>query len=67
MPNTNALKTARFRRHLRAAGAQGVLFRLPDETVVILDKVKECQGLRNRSQALLQLIEQGRKATQQVA
>ena len=30
----------------------------------MLDAIKERQGLRNRSQALLQLIEQGRAAAQ---
>ena len=31
----------------------------------MLDELKERQGLRNRSQALLQLIDQGRATTQQ--
>jgi metal-responsive CopG/Arc/MetJ family transcriptional regulator len=48
-----------------AAGGQEVLFKLPKETVVMLDEIKERQGLRNRSQALMQLIEQGRAAAQQ--
>jgi hypothetical protein len=31
----------------------------------MLDEIKERQGLRNRSQAFLQLIEQGRATAQQ--
>jgi hypothetical protein len=53
-----------YRRRLAAAGGQEVLFKLPKETVVMLDEIKERQGLRNRSQALLQLIEQGRATAQ---
>ena len=48
-----------YRRRLAAAGDQEVLFRLPQQTVAMLDVIKERQGLRNRSQALLQLIEKG--------
>jgi hypothetical protein len=54
-----------YRRRLVAAGDQEVLFKLPQQTVAMLDALKERQGLRNRSQALLQLIEQGRAAAQQ--
>lgn len=54
-----------YRERLRAAGGEEVLFKLPSEVVVLLDALKERQGLRNRSQALLQLIEQGRAATEQ--
>ena len=36
------------------------------QTVAMLDAIKERQGLRNRSQALLQLIEQGRATAQQM-
>ncbi len=53
-----------YRRRLADAGGQEVLFKLPKETVVMLDEIKERQGLRNRSQALLQLIEQGRATAQ---
>jgi hypothetical protein len=56
-----------YRARLRAAGGEEVLFQLPRETVALLDELKERQGLRSRSQALLQLIERGREATQQVA
>jgi hypothetical protein len=57
--------TRAFRQRLRAAGSEEVLFQLPRETVAFLDEIKKRQGLRNRSQALLQLIEQGKRATQQ--
>jgi hypothetical protein len=36
-----------------------------DEQVAFLDELKERHGLRNRSQVLMQLIEQGREVTQQ--
>ena len=55
-----------YRRRLAAAGAAaGARSALPRETVALLDELKQRQGLRNRSQALLQLIEQGREAAQQ--
>ena len=55
-----------YRRRLAAAGGQEVLFQLPKETVAMLDAIKERQGLRNRSQALLQLIEQKGAPAQQM-
>jgi hypothetical protein len=54
-----------YRRRIAAAGEQEVLFRLPNETVALIDEFKQRQGLRNRGQALLQMIEQGREVTQQ--
>jgi transposase len=53
-----------YRARLRAAGGEEVLFQLPRETIALLDELKERQGLRNRSQALLQLIGHGREAAQ---
>ena len=38
---------------------------LPRETVALIDELKERNGLRNRSQVLMQLIEQGREIAQQ--
>ena len=55
-----------YRQRLRAAGSEGVLLHLPQQTVAMLDAIKERQGLRSRSQALLQLIEQKGAPTQQV-
>jgi hypothetical protein len=46
---------------------QQVLFELPTETRELIDALKQRHGLRNRSQALLKLIELGRQATQQIA
>ena len=60
-------RNIRYRQRLRDAGAQEVLFQLPDETVALIDEIKKRQGLRSRSQALLQLIERGREPTQQTA
>ena len=60
-------KGIRYRRRLREHGAREVIFQLPDETVALIDEIKERQGLRSRSLALLQLIESGRQAIQQTA
>jgi hypothetical protein len=54
-----------YRRRIAAAGEQEVLFRLPNETVALIDEFKQRQGLRNRGQALMQLIERGREVAQQ--
>ena len=63
---TSSEKTRAFRQRLRASGGEEVLFQLPRETIVMLDELKQRQGLRSRSQALLQLIEHGRAAAQQI-
>ena len=57
-PLSNAEKARIYRQRLREAGGEEVLFKLPSQTVVMLDELKERYGLRNRSQALLQLIEE---------
>ena len=62
----SAVHNRAYRQRLRAAGGEEVLFQLPRETVAMLDEIKERQGLRSRSQALLQLIEQGRATAQQM-
>ena len=54
-----------YRQRQRAAGSEGVLLHLPRATVAMLDAIKERHGLRNRSQALMQLIEPGRATAQQ--
>ncbi|QNT71474.1 ribbon-helix-helix protein, CopG family [Defluviicoccus vanus] len=56
-----------YRQRLNASGGQEVLFQLPKATVELIDEIKERQGLRSRSQALLQLIELGREAIRQTA
>ena len=63
-PLSSAEKARVYRRRLRDAGGEEVLFKLPTATVVMLDELKERQGLRNRSQALLQLIEEKGAAAQ---
>ena len=60
----STFRTQAYRQRLRAAGDEEVLLKLPKATVALLDELKECHGLRNRSQALLQLIEHGRAAAQ---
>jgi hypothetical protein len=66
MPKETAQAEANrlYRARLRAAGGEEVLFQLPRETVRLIDDLKQRQGLRSRSQALLQLIEHGRAAAQ---
>ena len=64
--STSTAYTRDFRARLRAAGGEEVLFQLPRETIALLDDLKQRQGLRSRSQALLQLIEQGRAIAQQL-
>ena len=67
MPKTNrSSRTLRaFRQRLRPPAARRCCFSCRARRWHYLDAIKERQGLRNRSQALLQLIEQGRAAAQQ--
>jgi hypothetical protein len=65
-PATSASKVALYRQRLRANGGDEVLFKLPRETIALIDDIKKRQGLRSRSQALMQLIERGRESTQQM-
>ena len=55
-----------FRQRQSAAGNREVTLNLPRDAVAFLDEIKERQGLRNRSQALLQLIEQKGAPAQQM-
>jgi hypothetical protein len=57
-PLSSAEKARVYRQRLRAAGGEEVLVQLPREMVAMLDELKERQGLRSRSQALLHLINQ---------
>jgi hypothetical protein len=57
-------KDRAYRRRLAANGQHQVVVALPRELVALLDEFQERQGLRNRSQAVVQLIERGRDATQ---
>ena len=54
-----------YRRRLVAKGRHQLIVDLPRETVAFIDELKERQGLRNRSQVLLQLIEQRREVVKQ--
>lgn len=58
-------KDRAYRRRLAAQGQHQLVVALPRETVALIDELKERRGLRNRSQVLIQLIEQGREVTQQ--
>ena len=55
-----------YRQRIKATGAAEVLVQLPRETIALIDDLKQRHGLRNRSQALLQLIETGKAAAQQM-
>lgn len=55
-----------YRRRLAASGNHQLVVALPRETVALLDELKQRRGLRNRSQVLLQLIEEGRGAAQEI-
>jgi hypothetical protein len=71
MPHTAPLSAAeRARQHrqrLRARGIEEVLFQLPGYAIEVIDELKQRHGLRNRSQALLQLIEQRGATAQQMS
>jgi Ribbon-helix-helix protein, copG family len=66
-PTQNAVidKDRAYRRRLAAQGQHQLVIALPRETVALIDELKERYGLRNRSQVLIQLLEQWRKVTQQ--
>ena len=57
-------RIASYRDRLRASGANQVLFELPRDMIAMIDELKEREGLRSRSHALMQLIERGRELTQ---
>jgi hypothetical protein len=63
-PLSSAEKARLYRQRRREKGVEEVLFQLPGHAVAAIDAFKERQGLRNRSQALLQLIEKGRAVAQ---
>ena len=54
-----------YRRRLADAGQHQLIVALPRDTVAFLDEIKERQGLRSRSQVVVQLIDQGRGVAQQ--
>ncbi len=61
-----AEKARLYRQRRRDAGVEEVLFQLPGHAVALIDELKHRQGLRNRSQVLLQLIEEKGAAAQQM-
>lgn len=58
-------KDRAYRRRLVAQGQHQLVVALPRETIALIDELKERHGLRNRSQVLIQLIQQGRDSAQQ--
>ena len=65
-PYSSTEHTRTYRQRLRAGGSEEVLLQLPRATVAMLDAIKERHGLRNRSQAFLQLIGQKGATAQHV-
>ena len=61
-----AEKARLYRQRRRDAGVEEVLFQLPGHAVAMIDELKQRQGLRNRSQVLLQLIEEKGAIAQQM-
>ena len=58
-------KDRAYRRRLAPQGQHQLVVALPRETVALIDELKQRRGLRNRSQVLIELIQQGREVTQQ--
>jgi hypothetical protein len=70
MPRTAQMSSAEkarlYRQRRRDAGVEEVLFQLPGHAVAMIDELKSRHGLRNRSQVLLQLIEEKGAIAQQM-
>jgi metal-responsive CopG/Arc/MetJ family transcriptional regulator len=62
--NAMSDKYRAYRRRLVAQGQHQLVVALPRETVALIDELKERHGMRNRSQVLIQLLEQRRNVTQ---
>ena len=60
----HAFEQRAYRRRIAAAGEKEVLFRLSNETIALIDELKERHGLRSRGQVLEKLIEIGRSVIQ---
>jgi hypothetical protein len=65
MPTSTDDKDRAYRRRLAATGRRQLIVALPQETVALIDELKQRQGLRSRSQVLQQLFERGRATAQQ--
>lgn len=75
MPTTeHAFEQRAYRRRIATAGEKEVWLRLSNETISLIDEIKERHGLRNRGQVieheisareLLKLFEQRRQANQE--
>jgi ribbon-helix-helix CopG family protein len=60
-------KDRAYRRRLASKGRRQLIVDLPQEMIETIDELKHRRGLRSRSQVLMELIERGRMATQQIA
>jgi hypothetical protein len=54
-----------YRRRIAAAGEKEVMFKVSNETVALIDELKQRLGLRNRGQVLEQHFRNRREAAQQ--
>jgi hypothetical protein len=64
---TRADVTRNYRERLRASGQEEIIVQLPSEVIELIDRLKVARGLRNRSQVLLQFIEEGGHSLKQTA
>jgi hypothetical protein len=62
-----AEKVRAYRKRQVEAGNRELSVVVPGAVIEFLDEIKNRYGLRNRGQAMLRLIEQGREAAQQSA
>jgi hypothetical protein len=68
MPRSAATvdKDRAYRRRMAAEGRRQLVIALPQEMISAIDELKLRRGLKNRSQVLMELIEQGRQPAQQI-
>jgi hypothetical protein len=68
MPRSAATvdKDRAYRRRMAAEGRRQLVIALPQEMISAIDELKLHRGLKNRSQVLMELIEQGRQPAQQI-
>jgi hypothetical protein len=70
MLNLTALPTDKdraYRRRLAEKGLRQVIMALPEETVAMIDELKQRHRLRSRSEVLQKLVERGRATAQQTS
>jgi hypothetical protein len=66
-PSPTAQKLRAYRERQAAAGNRELTLMVPQDVIAFLDDIKAAGRLSSRSQAVMLLIEQGRKAARQTA